>query len=58
MTGYDLPETVSEPEAAVESHLSAEISVGVASYDEPEITTDSGLVILREERAVSDGLSY
>jgi hypothetical protein len=58
VTGYDLPSTVSDPEAAVESHLAADISVGVASYDDPEITTDAGLVIVTEERTVSDGLSF
>lgn len=58
VTGYDLPSTVSDPEAAVESHITADITVGVARYDDPKITTDSGLVIVTEERTVDDGLSF
>lgn len=58
VSGFDLPETVSEPEAAVESHLSATASVGVASYSEPEITTKSGVVVATEQRPVADGLSF
>jgi hypothetical protein len=58
VSGFDLPETVSEPEAAVEGHLSGDVSVGVASYSEPEITTNSGIVVATEERAVTDGLVF
>lgn len=58
VSGFDLPETVTDPQAAVESHLSAEASVGVASYSEPEISTNSGIVVATEERAVADGLVF
>lgn len=58
VSGFDLPGTVSDPEAAVESHLSAEATVGVASYSEPEITTNAGIVVATEERAVDGGLSF
>ena len=58
VTGYDLPSTVSDPEAAVEAHLTGDISVGVARYNDPGITSGAGLVIATEERAVSGGLSF
>jgi hypothetical protein len=57
-TAYVLPETVTDPEAAVESHLSAESSIGVASYSDPEVTTESGVVLATEERSVADGLVF
>lgn len=57
-TGYILPATVSDPEAAVESHLTAEASVGVASYGDPEVTTESGVVVATEQRAIADGLVF
>lgn len=58
VSGFDLPETVTDPEAAVESHLTAEASVGVASYSDPELSTKSGVVVATEERAVADGLVF
>ena len=58
VSGFDLPETVSDPEAAVESHLSTETTIGVASYSAPEITTNAGIVVATEERSVDSGLSF
>lgn len=58
VSGFDLPSTVSDPELAVENHLTAESSVGVASYSDPEITTNSGIVVATEERPVADGLVF
>ncbi|WP_435116087.1 hypothetical protein [Halolamina sp. C58] len=57
-SGFVLPETVSDPEAAVEARLSADASVGVLSYADPEISTNAGVVVATEERPVEDGLSF
>ena len=57
-TGYVLPDTVADPEVAVEGHLTAESSIGVASYSDPEVTTESGVVVATEERTVADGLVF
>lgn len=57
-TGYILPDTVTDPQAAVESHLTAESSIGVASHSDPEVTTESGVVVATEEWTVADGLRF
>ncbi|MBP1987378.1 hypothetical protein [Halolamina salifodinae] len=57
-SGFILPDTVTEPEAAVEARLSADASVGVLNYSEAEISTDSGVVVATEERPVADGLAF
>ena len=57
-SGFVLPDTVSDPEAAVEARLSADASVGVLNYSAPEISTSSGVVVATEERLVEDGLAF
>lgn len=57
-SGFILPETVSDPEAAVEARLSADASVGVLNFSEAEISTDSGVVVATEERPVADALAF
>lgn len=57
-SGFILPETVTDPEAAVEARVNADASVGVLSYSEAEISTDAGVVVATEERHVDDALSF
>jgi hypothetical protein len=57
-SGFIMPQTVTDPEAAVESHLETETTVGVASYANPEVTTKSGVVVASEERPIEDGLVF
>lgn len=57
-SGFIMPQTVTEPEAAVETHLEANASVGVASYANPEISMESGVVVVTEERSIDNGLVF
>ncbi|GAB7093578.1 hypothetical protein JCM30237_07300 [Halolamina litorea] len=57
-SGFVLPETVSDPEAAVEARVSADASVGVLNFSEADVSTDSGVVVATEERAAGDALSF
>jgi len=57
-SGFILPETVTDPEAAVEARVSADASVGVLSFSEAEISTNAGVVVATEERPVDDALSF
>jgi hypothetical protein len=57
-SGFVMPETVTEPEAAVEARLDAETSVGVLRYGEADVTTESGVVVATEERPAGDALSF
>ena len=57
-SGFVLPETVSDPEAAVEARVNSDTSVGVLSYSEADVTTESGVVVATEERPAGDALSF
>jgi len=57
-SGFILPATVSDPEAAVESYFETQASVGVVAHSNPEVTTESGVVVATEERAIADGLTF
>lgn len=57
-SGFILPATVSDPEAAVESHLGTKASIGVAAFGNPEVTTKSDVVVATEERTIADGLVF
>ncbi|MFW5911542.1 MAG: hypothetical protein ACOCQV_02280 [Halolamina sp.] len=57
-SGFVLPETVTDPEAAVESRVSADASVGVLNFSEAEISTESDVVVATEERHVEDALAF
>jgi hypothetical protein len=57
-SGFVLPETVSDPQAAVEARVNSDTSVGVLSYSEADVTTESGVVVATEERPAGDALSF
>lgn len=57
-SAFSMPQTVTEPVVAVESHLETDATVGVASYANPEVTTESGVVVATEERPIDDGLVF
>lgn len=56
--GVVMPETVSDQKAAVEAHLEAEGRIGLFSYAEPTVTTESGVVLVSEERPVGEALEF
>ena len=57
-SGFVLPETVSDPEAAVEARVNSDTSVGVLSYSDAEVTTESGVVVATEEGPADDVFSF
>ncbi|NHX36619.1 MULTISPECIES: hypothetical protein [Halolamina] len=56
-TGFVLPETVTDPEAAVEGRVNGDAAVGVLRFGDAEVGTEAGVVIATEERPVADALS-
>jgi len=55
--GFVLPETVTDPEAAVEARVNGDASVGVLSFGDAEVSTEAGVVIATEERPIADAIS-
>ena len=57
-SGFVLPETVTDPEAAVEARVEADASVGVLDYGDADVSTESGVVVATQERHVDDALAF
>lgn len=57
-SGFVLPDTVTDPEAAVEARVNGDASVGVLNYADADISTEAGVVLATEERPVGDALSF
>jgi len=57
-SGFVLPDTVTDPEAAVEARVNGDASVSVLNYGDADISTDAGVVLATEERPVGDALSF
>ncbi len=56
-TGFVLPETVTDPEAAVEARVNGDVSVGVLDFGDAEVSTEAGVVVATEERPIDDAIS-